>query len=190
MKNPLVLGIDIGTEGVRVVIVDATGCVMEDVYQEISHVDIPGLPLGYLEQNPQDWWDAVVLCLRQALSGLHKHGYAPDEIVAVAVDSKSGIIVLLDEENQPLHPALMHDDRRAQAEAEEVNIKGAALCKKLGYRFDASFSSPRFCGWPATSRTPGKRPAALPMRLITSLANSPTNSVQPIRTTRLRSVSI
>ena len=60
MKNPLVLGIDIGTEGVRVVIVDATGCVMEDVYQEISHADIPGLPPGYLEQNPQDWWYAVV----------------------------------------------------------------------------------------------------------------------------------
>ena len=143
MKNTLVLGIDIGTEGVRVVIVDATGFVMEDVCQEISHADIPDLPPGYLEQNPQDWWDAVVLCLRQALSGLHKHGYAPDEIVAVAVDSKSGIIVLLDEENQPLHPALMHDDRRAQAEAEEVNIKGAALCKKLGYRFDASFSLPK-----------------------------------------------
>jgi xylulokinase len=107
------------------------------------HADIPDLPPGYLEQNPQDWWDAVVLCLRKALSGLHKHGYAPDEIVAVAVDSKSGIIVLLDEENQPLHPALMHDDRRAQAEAEEVNIKGAALCKKLGYRFDASFSLPK-----------------------------------------------
>ena len=30
-----------------------------------------------------------------------------------------------------------------QAEAEEVNIKGAALCKKLGYRFDASFSLPK-----------------------------------------------
>ena len=61
MKNPLVLGIDIGTEGVRVVIVDATGCVMEDVCQEISHADIPDLPPGYLEQNPQDWWYAVVL---------------------------------------------------------------------------------------------------------------------------------
>jgi D-ribulokinase len=143
MKNPLVLGIDVGTEGVRVVIADTTGRVMEDVYQEFSQAAIPALPPGYLEQNPQDWWDAVVLCLRQALSGLHKHGYTSDEIVAGAVDSKSGIIVLLDEEKQPLRPALLHDDCRAQAEAQDVNEESAALQKKLGYRFDASFSLPK-----------------------------------------------
>ena len=143
MKSPLVLGIDIGTQGARVVVADTTGRVLADAYHEFVQAVIPGLPPGYFEQNPDEWWVAVYMCLRQAILELSRQGCTPDEIVAGAVDSKSGTVVLLDDENHPLHPALMHDDRRAQAEAEEVNGKGAALQKKMGYRFDASFALPK-----------------------------------------------
>jgi sugar (pentulose or hexulose) kinase len=143
MNNSLVLGIDIGTDGVHVVVADATGCVLADACQEFAQAAIPGLPPGYLEQNPDDWWDATRSCLRQVILESHKLGRTPDEIVAGAVDSTGGAIVLLDEANRPLRPALRHDDRRAQAEAEEVNGEGAALRKKLGHRFDASFALPK-----------------------------------------------
>jgi len=140
MKKPLVLGIDIGAQAAHIVVTDTKGNVMADVHQDFSQAAIPGLPPGYLEQDPDVWWEAVRLCLRQAISELKKQGYTSEDIVAGAVDSNSDIIVLLDEENQPLRPALLQDDRRAQVESEEVNREGAALRKKLGYRFDASFS--------------------------------------------------
>ena len=143
MNSPLILGIDIGAQGARVVVSDTTGRVLADAYQEFVQATIPDLPPGYLEQNPDEWWVAVYICLRQAILELSRQGGTPDEIIAGAVNSKSGTVVLLDDENHPLRPALMHDDRRAQTEAEEVNGKGVALQKKLGVRFDPSFALPK-----------------------------------------------
>ena len=144
MKHALVLGIDIrdgrcpGGRCRR----NGTACWQMRV-KIFPWPQFPGLPAGYLEQYPQDWWDTVQLCLRQVVAELRKRGHSLDEIVAGAVDSTSGAIVLLDEKNQPLRPAILANDRRAQAEAEEVNTESEELRKKLGFRFDASFALPK-----------------------------------------------
>jgi sugar (pentulose or hexulose) kinase len=143
MKNPLFLGIDIGTQGVHVVVADTTGGVLADASREFAQVAISGLPSGYMEQNPDDWWKTVSSCLRQVVLGLRKRGHAPDEIVAGAVDSISGTVVLLDEDNHPLRPAVRHDDGRALVEADEVNNESTTLRKKLGFCFDSSYALPK-----------------------------------------------
>jgi sugar (pentulose or hexulose) kinase len=143
MKNPLVLGIDIGAQGARAVVADITGGVLADVYREFAQLVLPGLSSGYMEQNPDDWWKTVRSCLRQVILELRKQGRTPEEIVAGAVDSISGTVVLLDDDNLPLRPAIRHDDGRALVEAEEVNNESATLRKKLGYRFDSSFALPK-----------------------------------------------
>jgi D-ribulokinase len=49
----------------------------------------------------------------------------------------------VDAAGEPLGPAIMYNDGRAQAEADDVQTVGAALADKLGYRFVASFALPR-----------------------------------------------
>ncbi len=139
----LVLGIDVGTQGVRVIVADTTGHVVAHVKSQFARVSIPNLPAGYLEQDPADWWHATRECLQRVVAQLRDQGRAASEIVAGAVDSTSGTIVLLDAENQPLRPALMYNDRRADAETEQVNRASEAHCRKLGYRFNSSFALPK-----------------------------------------------
>jgi sugar (pentulose or hexulose) kinase len=143
MVDPLVLGIDIEFEGARVVLADTAGHVLADARQDYARGAIPGLPAGYLEQSPDDWWEAVRACLRKVIAESRRQGHNLERIVAGAVASTSGTVVLLDDDHHPLRPALMHVDQRAQAEAEEVNAESAALRRKLGYRFDASFTLPK-----------------------------------------------
>ncbi len=42
----------------------------------------------------------------------------------------------------PLRAALMYNDGRAVAEAEEINALATKLTSRLGYRFNASFALP------------------------------------------------
>lgn len=139
----LVLGIDVGTQGVRVIVSDETGHVIAQAKEQFAHVTLADLPPGHFEQDPAIWWQATRACLRNVSAQLREQGHAPNEIVAGAVDSTSGTIVLLDANDHPLRPALMYNDRRAEAETVEVNRAAQAVCAKLGYRFNSSFALPK-----------------------------------------------
>lgn len=143
MSDKLVLGIDVGTQGARVVVVDAAGAVVAQASCAWDEVALPDLPAGHIEQHPAAWWDATASCLRQAIAQLNAAGRAASDIVAGAVDSTSGTIALLDENNEPLRPALMYNDRRAQQEADDLNAGAADFCAKVGYRFNSSFALPK-----------------------------------------------
>ncbi|HSM28024.1 MAG TPA: FGGY-family carbohydrate kinase [Thioalkalivibrio sp.] len=96
------VGIDLGTSGLRLVVLDATGaCVLQ--------LRRPW-PDG-LERNPVTWLDAVHSVLRAASEQL------PLEPVALAVDGTSGSLLLLDAAGTPVAPPLMYDDARALREA-------------------------------------------------------------------------
>lgn len=141
--EPLVLGIDVGTQGARVIVAEARGRVVAQATREFARVTQPGLPLGYIEQDPEEWWRATRAGLQAVLAQLREQGRRADEIYAGAVDSTSGTIVLLDADQRPVRPALLYNDRRAQRETDEINAVGAAFCAKLGYRFNSSFALPK-----------------------------------------------
>jgi sugar (pentulose or hexulose) kinase len=95
----------------------------------------PGLPPGYAEQLPAAWWQAAVACLRQVTAQV-----PPETIQALSITSTSGTLCLLDRDGEPLIPALMYNDARADDEAEEVQAAGSDLAARLGYRFNPSFA--------------------------------------------------
>lgn len=106
VDNPLYLGIDLGTSGVRAVLIDAT----EQVIAE-ARVDLP-LPVrrgDTVEQDPQLWWQGLINVMQRlgAKTSL-------DSVRALAVDGTSSTLLLADKQGQPLHAALMYNDRRAQ----------------------------------------------------------------------------
>lgn len=139
----LVLGIDVGTQGARVVACDGSGRV-EALAERSFRADGPSnLPSGWIEQDPNEWWRATMTALQQVIQTLIGKGHLVSIIRGVSVTSTSGTVVAVDAAGVSLGLALMYNDRRAEAEAREVNEAGAALAEKLGYRFGSSFALPK-----------------------------------------------
>ncbi|WP_433163172.1 FGGY-family carbohydrate kinase [Kribbella sp. CA-247076] len=98
------IGVDLGTQSVRAVLVDADGHVLARASRPlVSHRDGPRH-----EQDPQSWLDAVDAVLAEVAGP----GEGPD-VEGLAICSTSGTFLLTDEHGRPVTPALMYDDARA-----------------------------------------------------------------------------
>ncbi|MCL4300646.1 MAG: FGGY-family carbohydrate kinase [Anaerolineae bacterium] len=135
-----VIGIDVGTQGARVVACDPQGVVQAQATEPFALTARPELPPRWAEQEPEMWWAAVTACLHRVIADLRRQGQPLEAISALAVTSTSGTILPIDARGKPLRPAMMYNDSRAQAEAEEVQAAGSELAAALGYRFNASFA--------------------------------------------------
>jgi D-ribulokinase len=111
--NPqdLYAGIDVGTSGARLYLIDAEGRL---VYK--ARIPLPeGRRQGPIhEQTPDTWWKALKTLL---LSIPAKQ--AP-RLRALSLDGTSGTLLLADDQGRPLGPALMYNDARATEEAEHI----------------------------------------------------------------------
>ncbi|MEO6804277.1 MAG: FGGY family carbohydrate kinase [Granulicella sp.] len=135
MNEPVYIGIDIGTQSTRVMAVTETGDIVATASRPLtSHREGPRH-----EQQPDDWWRAVAESLRSVTSELG----SSSPVRGLCVDATSGTILLVDKEGRPVTPGLMYDDARANAEAIEVDQKGAALWEQLSYRVQPSWALPK-----------------------------------------------
>jgi sugar (pentulose or hexulose) kinase len=128
------LGVDLGTQGVRVVAVSSGGDVLARAMRPLtSRRD--GLRH---EQDPEQWWSALAEACRAVTAALR-----PVPIEALAMCGTSGTIVLVDAAGDPLSAGLMYDDSRAAAEAERATEAGCAVWESLGYRIQPSWALPK-----------------------------------------------
>ncbi|ARP73737.1 carbohydrate kinase [Streptomyces pluripotens] len=128
------LGIDLGTQSVRVLAVDAAGGTRGSGAEQLrSHRDGPRH-----EQDPEQWWSAVRTACRRALDGL-----AGAPVRGVAVCATSGTILLADHTGRALTPGLMYDDSRAVEEASLAAEAVAAPWGRLGHRPQPSWALPK-----------------------------------------------
>ncbi|HEV7789595.1 MAG TPA: FGGY family carbohydrate kinase [Pseudonocardia sp.] len=120
------VGIDVGTQSVRVLAVSGSGAVLGSGTAALeSHRDGPRH-----EQDPARWWAAARDACAGALAGL-----AGRRVGGVSVDGTSGTVLLVDAaDGRPLTAGLMYDDTRAAGYAERVNEAGAQVWASLGYR--------------------------------------------------------
>ncbi len=146
MTVDVVVGVDLGTQGVRAVAVDHHGALIAAVKERLPP-SVEGLPPGWHEQDPEAWWAAVSSCLRRLAASLP----ARAAVDGIAVDSTSGTILPVDPRGRPLHPALMYNDGRSWDLVPQVRAVGASLESRLGYTFDASFALPKIL-WLARNR--------------------------------------
>ena len=108
------LGIDLGTSGVKVVLVDDDQTVIDQATAPLE-VSIPR-PL-WSEQDPDAWWRATC----DAVAALRKD--RPDDLRAVRGIGLSGQMhgaTLLDTEDRVLRPAILWNDGRSAAECAEL----------------------------------------------------------------------
>lgn len=132
---PVTVGIDLGTQSVRVVLVEPDGT---EVGSGSAPLDSERSDGVRHEQDPEAWWVAVGRAAREATDGL---GGRP--VDGLAVCSTSGTILLADEEGSPLTPAIMYNDGRAGAEAGTAQEAGREVWDSLGYRMGSSYALPR-----------------------------------------------
>jgi xylulokinase len=118
----LTIGIDSGTQSVKAIVLDL---VTRKVIAEARapHKLIEGLPLGHMEQHPQDWTSALDFVLSDVAAQI---GSAQAQRVrAIGVSGQQHGFVALDENGDVIRPAKLWCDTSTTAEC-------AILTKKLG----------------------------------------------------------
>lgn len=125
MSDKLVAGVDSSTQSVKVTIRDAkTG---EQVgFARAPHPDAT-------EVDPEIWVSALSAALTDALASVE--GRSDAELVGIGVAAQQHGMVLLDEDDQVVRPALLWNDTRSAAAAESLvgELGGAeAWAKKSG----------------------------------------------------------
>lgn len=137
-----VLGLDIGTQGVRGVVADREGNVYADFSEAFDEINIAKND-SFKEQRPEDWWDKAQKVIRQCTGRMEEQGHGSTEIAAMAVDGTSGTVVLADKNGNALAHAIMYNDARSKEQAERVREVAADHEKTHGFRFNSSYALPK-----------------------------------------------
>ncbi|WP_236011589.1 xylulokinase [Alicyclobacillus fructus] len=104
------MGIDVGTSGVKVVVIDREG---RTIGQATVGYDVSQPKPLFAEQDPEDWWQATCSAIRLALARSDRRG---EEIVAVGLTGQMHSLVLLDEAGAVIRPAILWSDQRTEEE--------------------------------------------------------------------------
>ncbi len=115
MSTPHLLGIDIGTSGLKGVLIDEAGQLRAAAYREYA----PDLPQpGWAEQDPDVWLRATLSAVREVveLSGVDR-----DSIVGLGFSGQMHSTVFLDSDWSVIRPALLWLDARSAPQVEELN---------------------------------------------------------------------
>ena len=130
MRGALFLGLDVGTQGTKGVLVDAdAGAIVGRAGRSYGRIE--GLPEGAAEQHPQTWIEAVAEVARELLAGVE-----PARLGGLGVSGQQHGLVLLDGEDRVVRPAKLWCDTATAAEADE-------LSQQLGRRVPTGFTAPK-----------------------------------------------
>ncbi|MEO8553168.1 MAG: FGGY family carbohydrate kinase, partial [Kofleriaceae bacterium] len=125
----IVVGVDLGTQSLKAVVCDEELRVLGD--HQIAHATVHPRP-GWAEQDPRGWEAALAPAIATALE---RAGGTPRDVVALALAGQLDGCVAVDPHGEPLHPALIWQDKRA---TEHVTIDPARLFALTGQVADAS----------------------------------------------------
>ena len=111
MADNLFLGLDVGTSGVKAILVSPTGAVEAATTAPLS-LDTPRP--GWAEQNPEEWWAASCAAIRGVLT------QRSADLAAVGISGQMHSSVFLDRTGVVIRPALLWCDGRTTAECREI----------------------------------------------------------------------
>lgn len=108
------LGIDLGTTGLKSLLVQEDGRILGSGYREYP-IAIPSA--GFAEQDPRHWMQALKESLAEALA---QSGVPASQIAGVGFSGQMHGMVLVDKNGQLLYPAVIWCDQRSVAQAERI----------------------------------------------------------------------
>ena len=116
------LGIDLGTSGLKVVLLDDEG---DTVSTATAEYPLLKPQPSWREQNPQDWWRALCRAVGEVLEGVEAAA-----VRAVAVSGQINGAVFVDGNGDLLRPAMIWLDQRSQAECDRANELAGDLFRR------------------------------------------------------------
>ena len=137
-EHTYVGAIDQGTTGTRFVIFDHDGQAVASAYEtHEQHYPEP----GWVEHDPRELWDRTKAVVRGALDSAEIEA---DQLAAIGVTNQRETTILWDAETgEPIHNAIVWQDRRTTDRVEELEAEGMAqeIRTKTGLAVDAYFSA-------------------------------------------------
>lgn len=117
-----VIGVDLGTSAVKVLLVSRDGAVKEEVSKDYPLIQPRS---GYSEQDPEEWVDKTV----EALAELIKQSDVdPADVEGISFSGQMHGLVLLDREKNVLRNAILWNDTRTAAQCRRIEeVLGDAL---------------------------------------------------------------
>jgi xylulokinase len=126
------VGLDVGTTGVKALALSPEGDVLARA-EESYELSTPHP--GWAEQDPEDWWRAAERALA-ALGG---------EPAAIGLSGQMHGLVVLDDRDRVLRPAILWNDQRTEAECVEIEerVGLTRLIQLTGNRALTGFTAPK-----------------------------------------------
>lgn len=119
-----VIGVDLGTSAVKVLLVNREGVVTAEASEEYPLFQPRS---GYSEQDPEDWVRGTLAALKKVVS---ESGVDPQAIEGISFSGQMHGLVLLDEDHKPLRHAILWNDTRTTEQCREIErVLGEDLLK-------------------------------------------------------------
>ena len=112
MTRACFLGIDVGTSGVKAILVAPSGEVLASA---VTPLQLSTPHPGWAEQDPEAWWIASAAAIRTVLAARPR-----ETVAAVGVSGQMHSSVFLDKQGHVIRPALLWCDGRTTAECAEI----------------------------------------------------------------------
>ncbi|NIM99676.1 MAG: xylulokinase [candidate division Zixibacteria bacterium] len=112
MPNEYVIGIDVGTSGCKVLLIDNQGKIIARAVERYSFFSPHA---AWAEQNPEDWWQALRKALPQVLNNI-----PPQSIRGIGLCGQMHGLVALDKNYSVIRPCIMWNDQRSGPQCEAV----------------------------------------------------------------------
>ncbi|WP_421849158.1 xylulokinase [Marinomonas sp.] len=129
------LGLDLGTSGLKGVVIDDKGNVLA---QESVPLSVESLHATWSEQDPLSWWQAckdVVNQLQQRLD--------LSKLKALGLSGQMHGATLLDAQGNVLRPCILWNDGRSQAQCEALMTQYPELIERSGNLYMPGFTAPK-----------------------------------------------
>lgn len=109
-----VIGVDLGTSAVKILLVEQTGKVVHEISKPLSLIQEK---TGFSEQNPQDWVDQTVAGLSDLLRNFEGE---VSSIQGISFSGQMHGLVLLDERQDVLGNAILWNDTRTTSQCQQI----------------------------------------------------------------------
>ena len=135
--EPLVLGIDVGTQGIRAALVDLRG---RTVSIGVAPIETTYPRPAWAEQDPLRWWAAA----REAIGlAIERGAIGPGRIAGIGLDCTACTVLACDLDGNPARPALLWMDQRAALEAAEIGATNDPALRYVSGRVSPEWMLPK-----------------------------------------------
>jgi xylulokinase len=132
--TPTLLGIDLGTSSVKVVLTDPAGHLLDQA-TEAYPVERPRP--GWAETDPQAWWDAIVKAVARLTTANAR------QVAGIGLSGQMHGVVLCTADSTPTRPALLWCDARAEPQLDLYRQLPAQTRARLGNPLSAGMAGPQ-----------------------------------------------